>query len=167
MYESVVRIIHDDLRIKQEESVMTVIQNLGIDVNKEELIKALQYDRDQYDKGYADGYEDAHEDIEKLTELMSECDRLKKENQLLWKKHTPVAVEVRELDEEFDIKTKHCPNCGVRLVKWGQCGLNYCSECGQALKFEAGSAETDRPGGWSLPDDDTEIGMIANINDRM
>lgn len=31
------------------------IVKLGINVNKEELIKALQYDRDQYEKGYKDG----------------------------------------------------------------------------------------------------------------
>ena len=28
---------------------------IGVDINKEELIKALQYDRDQYTKGYEDG----------------------------------------------------------------------------------------------------------------
>lgn len=153
MYESVIRIIHDDLRVKQEESVMTVIQNLGIDVNKEELIKALQYDRDQYDKGYADGYEDAHEVIEKLTELIAECDRLRKENDMLWKKHTPMAVEVRVMDEEFDIKTNHCPSCGVRF--FNDTSL-YCGVCGQALRREDTST-----------DDDTEIGMITNVNGRM
>lgn len=31
------------------------IVKLGINVNKEELIKALQYDREQYEKGYKDG----------------------------------------------------------------------------------------------------------------
>lgn len=31
------------------------IVKLGINVNKEELIKALQYDRAQYEKGYKDG----------------------------------------------------------------------------------------------------------------
>ena len=32
---------------------------VGCDVNEEELIKALQYDRGQYEKGYADGKRDA------------------------------------------------------------------------------------------------------------
>lgn len=32
---------------------------VGFKVDKEELIKALEYDRDQYSKGYDDGYEDA------------------------------------------------------------------------------------------------------------
>ncbi|MBQ3184155.1 MAG: hypothetical protein IJB57_10895 [Clostridia bacterium] len=156
MYESVVRIIHDDLRIKQEESVMTVIQNLGIDVNKEELIKALQYDRDQYDKGYADGYEDAHEDIKKLPELIAECDRLKKENDMLWKKHNPVAVE-----------NERCPVCGTMVFVANRA---YCRCCGQALKFEESHSPSVAYGDSSLPEgaisEDTEIGMIKNINDR-
>lgn len=32
------------------------IIDLGIKVDKEELLKALKYDRDQYNKGYEDGY---------------------------------------------------------------------------------------------------------------
>lgn len=38
-----------------ESAVYEAITKVGINVNKEELIKALQYDRDQYEKGYADG----------------------------------------------------------------------------------------------------------------
>ena len=33
-----------------------VVQERGIDVDKDELIKALQYDRGQYEKGYINGY---------------------------------------------------------------------------------------------------------------
>ena len=38
-----------------EDNILRAVQNYGIIVNKEELIKALAYDRDQYDKGYQDG----------------------------------------------------------------------------------------------------------------
>ena len=38
-----------------ENAVYEAITKVGINVNKEELIRALQYDRDQYDKGYKDG----------------------------------------------------------------------------------------------------------------
>ena len=38
-----------------ENNILKAAQGVGIDVNKDELIKALQYDRDQYDKGYKDG----------------------------------------------------------------------------------------------------------------
>ena len=38
--------------------IYEVQQAIGYDINKEELIKALRYDRDQYQKGYEDGRKD-------------------------------------------------------------------------------------------------------------
>ena len=38
-----------------ESTVYEAVTKVGINVDKEELIRALQYDRDQYEKGYADG----------------------------------------------------------------------------------------------------------------
>ncbi len=35
--------------------VMKAVRKVGVNVDKGELIKALQYDRDQYTKGYEDG----------------------------------------------------------------------------------------------------------------
>lgn len=37
-----------------ENSVLKAVQKVGINVDKEELLKALIYDRRQYDKGYED-----------------------------------------------------------------------------------------------------------------
>ncbi len=39
-------------------NILTVTAEYGINVNKDELIKALQYDRNQYNKGYVDGAKD-------------------------------------------------------------------------------------------------------------
>ena len=44
-----------DMQEQQENCVMTAILNTGIKVDKDELIKALNYDRQQYQKGYKDG----------------------------------------------------------------------------------------------------------------
>ena len=58
MYEGPISIIErtvNDLVAKQEEGVYCMIQEYGISVEKEELLKALAYDRDQYNKGYDDG----------------------------------------------------------------------------------------------------------------
>lgn len=63
MYESPVNIIYVEMQTQIEGDVFKAIQNVGIDVNKEELIKALQYDREQYSKGYSDGYEKAIDDF--------------------------------------------------------------------------------------------------------
>ena len=59
MYNSPIEIITTEItrqiNKQTEEAVYQALQSIGVNVNKDELIKALQYDRDQYDKGYADG----------------------------------------------------------------------------------------------------------------
>lgn len=53
-----------------DNDIYKAVQDVGINVNKEELLKALRYDRNQYDKGYSDGYEDAiNEFLKRLDEL--------------------------------------------------------------------------------------------------
>ena len=47
--------IYDKQMVERENAITTKIsETIGIDVNREELIKALNYDRHQYEKGYAD-----------------------------------------------------------------------------------------------------------------
>lgn len=58
MWESPINLIMDDMRTelvkRQEEQVLRAVQSVGVDVDKDELIRALAYDRDQYNKGYQD-----------------------------------------------------------------------------------------------------------------
>lgn len=76
MYESPIysfeKTISMDIGEKYDNLVMTAVKEVGIDVDREELIKALEYDRDQYMKGYRDGEESTRraiiKDIEKLIE---------------------------------------------------------------------------------------------------
>lgn len=63
MYESPITITERFVNKAREQmendimnNVLTVVAEYGINVNKDELFKALQYDRNQYNKGYADGY---------------------------------------------------------------------------------------------------------------
>lgn len=53
--ESIVRRVREE----EDKKIYECIANYGIDVNKEELEKALRYDRDQYVKGYKDGKAEA------------------------------------------------------------------------------------------------------------
>lgn len=53
--ESIVRRVREE----EDKKIYECIANYGIDVNKEELEKALRYDRDQYVKGYEDGKAEA------------------------------------------------------------------------------------------------------------
>ena len=55
MYQSPIEIITRQMRTQFEDNVFKAIQDYGIVVDKEELLKALQYDRGQYEKGFADG----------------------------------------------------------------------------------------------------------------
>lgn len=63
MWESPIHQYTTDIQTKIENDIMTCVAGYGIEVDKEELLKALAYDRDQYNKGYNDGYRDAMERI--------------------------------------------------------------------------------------------------------
>lgn len=51
-YEAPIKIITQEMQAQRENQVYQAIQNIGVDVDKEELLKALSYDRNQYEKGY-------------------------------------------------------------------------------------------------------------------
>lgn len=59
MYESPIEVIYNDiangLQVKMEKDICEAICSYGINVNRDELIKALAYDRNQYEKGYSEG----------------------------------------------------------------------------------------------------------------
>lgn len=60
MWESPVNIYEtvSDMVEKEIEGniIVEIKKQVGIDINKDELIKALNYDRAQYNKGYLDGF---------------------------------------------------------------------------------------------------------------
>lgn len=61
MYEAPIEIMKCVENVIKEENefieneVYQRVLKVGVNVDKEELIKALKYDREQYNKGYADG----------------------------------------------------------------------------------------------------------------
>ena len=52
-----------------EEQVYKEVINVGISVDKKELLKALEYDRNQYEKGFKDGVESI---ISRLRDVIAE-----------------------------------------------------------------------------------------------
>ena len=54
MYESPIKLIRQNAKTQIEDGVFKAVTNIGIDVDKGELIRALSYDREQYIKGYQD-----------------------------------------------------------------------------------------------------------------
>lgn len=67
MWESPITMINEniarDITRKTEETLVEYVHKVGFDVDKEELVKALAYDRQQYEKGYADGRADRDAEI--------------------------------------------------------------------------------------------------------
>lgn len=55
--EEIITQITKNIQQKEENCLMTTVEGtIGFRVDKDELIKALQYDRNQYEKGLQDGY---------------------------------------------------------------------------------------------------------------
>ena len=88
MYEAPIKLIYSGPVYKeiidaQEMQIFQAVQSAVVDVDKEELIKALSYDRDQYEKGFADGiaykppvlskYDQIHQmDIDELAQYLAD-----------------------------------------------------------------------------------------------
>lgn len=63
MWESPIKTICDEMRTQFEGEVLKAVQRVGIEVDKDQLIKALNYDRNQYDEGYKHGYSYAKSEL--------------------------------------------------------------------------------------------------------
>jgi predicted Zn-dependent protease len=88
------RTIEDIIQKVVEETdnqVYEAVCRVGVNVDKEELIKALRYDRGQYEKGYADGVRDF---AERLKQSAFDCDV----SFGYGKEHYTEAVAVVEID---------------------------------------------------------------------
>lgn len=59
MYKSPIDIIYKDAAMRLDGDIMSAVQEVGIVVDKAELLRALSYDRDQYRKGYCDAMAEA------------------------------------------------------------------------------------------------------------
>lgn len=66
-YESPIELITSEITSQftsqMDESIMRAVQSVGIVVHEAELIQALKYDRDSYNKGYKQGYADCYYEI--------------------------------------------------------------------------------------------------------
>ena len=106
-YESPIKVIEKDLMTKMEDDIIYIVKSYGIEVDKEELLKALKYDRKQYDRGYTDGQRDERDG-------------------------RTAKVEVVEKPNVFK-----CSECGqyFHSTAWGS-PVNYCSRCGARLEWD-------------------------------
>lgn len=119
-YESPIKVLETQMRMEFEDNVVRAVKSVGIDVDKDELVRALQYDRDQYVKGYKDGkasnmvvgeWVDRYGD--KYANHLYECSEC----------HNTALYTVQRdcLGHEQIIQelSNWCPHCGVRM-NWGE-----------------------------------------------
>lgn len=77
MYESPITEMISDISTqliqeKENQLMMQMQQIIGYDIDKGELIKALNYDRDQYNKGYVDGIKAKQELLDLIQDINPE-----------------------------------------------------------------------------------------------
>lgn len=81
-YQSPVNLIRQGVETKIEGDIFEAILNYGISVDKDELIKALQYDRNQYEQGFIDGCRHDTDTLKRevAREIFAELDKVIKEH---------------------------------------------------------------------------------------
>ena len=119
MYEPLIQLILGKETTAFDDMIFSAVQRAEIVVDKDELLKALQYDRDQYRKGYADGKKDAAAMVHGRWEWFDEDTG------------TPVTGYEREwgwrcsccqteLSDDYDDPDRcpemnYCPHCGAKM----------------------------------------------------
>ena len=110
-YQSPITMIAQELETKIENDCVKAVQRYSFDINAEELYKALKYDREQYQKGYAD----AKKDYERPRGEWKET-----------KYETAIGLTYRQTQ---------CSNCGY--VYEPPMWWNFCPNCGADMRKEA------------------------------
>jgi hypothetical protein len=107
-YESPITRIQNQLlkeMVKKEEDqfMCEVRQTIGYNIDKAELIKALNYDRDQYEKGYQDGKLAAKRAAKRIGQWIINSDG-----------YYPYCSRCNK-EPQSRLMTDYCPNCGAYM----------------------------------------------------
>lgn len=108
MYKSPIEIVQEnhlkDLIEKVDGYIIQEVVRIGVSVDKEELIRALKYDRDQYNAGYDDGRRDAviHGQWVNNKNDYPECDKCGYMPQ-----YDPMIDDI--------YYSPYCPRCGAKM----------------------------------------------------
>ena len=104
MYKSPIDIAYKGMELQLEkcakqldEDIYKAIMHYDINVDEEELLRALSYDRNQYEKGYADGKAEAMADIV----LCKDCEYFTVHNDVRTGRHLEYGECHRLLGELF------------------------------------------------------------------
>lgn len=77
MYRSPIEITYGQMQMQIDNDIVRAVQSYNVNVDREELIRALQYDRNQYEKGYMDGKAAAMDELVRCKDCVHCMDRKK------------------------------------------------------------------------------------------
>ena len=72
MYESPFKVIVGQIQIAYEDEVVKAIQKVGVTVDKDEILKALNADRIRYEEAYRKGFDDCRKQYERMMNRIDE-----------------------------------------------------------------------------------------------
>lgn len=102
-YESPIEVyvkkMQTELVEQLDDGILAAVAETGISVNEDELVKALKYDRGQYEKGYADGF--ANADKEVVYDIFKELDVLVDDYQYSFISPLEFATRVADLKKKY------------------------------------------------------------------
>lgn len=110
MYESPIEMIIGKIQTQMDDDIVKAVQAYHINVNKDELVKALRYDRDQYNNGYTDG-----------RKSMTKCGEWKHTEAYPHKVYCSNCFATYLRNEEWAaelpiiLHPNYCPNCGASM----------------------------------------------------
>lgn len=115
-YRPPITAIISDWETKFENDAVEAVIRYGFDINKEELEKALNYDRGQYEKGYADAKRKYARPTGEWVETEEPCgwsDLTCYECSICKHSWALGDLSIEDVKEDF----KFCPNCGAKMTK--------------------------------------------------
>lgn len=118
MYENpitmVQRTISEQMRKQEDKYICEIEQEVGFHIDKQELIRALNYDRKQYEKGFADGRFFGIREVKSKLVHLKQCQAIPKEQFEYYKKKT---ADENTADYEEFIKRQICDELGKYLYE--------------------------------------------------
>ena len=115
----------NDFQYAIDDAIVQAIVKIGIKVNREELLKALKYDRGQYKAGYDAGFADGFLKTLHLDEISAADDKLMRHAR--WEPGNSICPvcgkdKFKDLDADIwsDWTPPYCPNCGTRMDLEGE-----------------------------------------------
>lgn len=112
MYKSPIEIICTGIEQQFENNILKAIQHYEIQIDKDELIKALNYDRDQYIKGYNEAYNEAVANLQKKGVWIARP---------LPDDWVGTLYTCNNCGSVEDSPTTYCPRCGAKMKEDKTC----------------------------------------------